>query len=170
MAIWTLGLRRNRTVLPRAGGGSAKTTGGGVRSSTITSVTVAARLATDQVLRGHGPDRAEHLGLLVPDRLVVRTRGSLHGEVAHDLEEVALDDVADDARLLVTLAPSPDAEALGHGDLDVLDVVAVPDGFQEGVGEAEVEDVLDRHPRAAVELGPARRSTTAGNMLGGMAR
>ena len=41
--------------------------------------------------------------------------------------------------------PRPfDAEALGHRDLHVLDVVAVPDRLEERVGEAEVEDVLHR--------------------------
>ncbi len=87
---------------------------------------------------------AQHLGLLVADRLVVRPARRLHREVADDLQEVVLDDVADDAGLLVELPPPRDPEALGHRDLDVLDVVAVPDRLEEGVRESEVEDVLDR--------------------------
>ena len=42
--IETSGLSRKRTVLPIAGGGSGKTTCGGSFSSTVTSVTVLARL------------------------------------------------------------------------------------------------------------------------------
>src|SRR5215472_7089601 len=51
---------------------------------------------------------------------------------------------ADDACLLVELAAALHAEALRHRDLDVLDVVAIPDRLEERVGEPEVEDVLHR--------------------------
>jgi len=57
---------------------------------------------------------------------------------------VVLQDVADRAHLVVEPSPPSDAEGLGHGDLDAVDVVAVPDRLQEGVGEAEVKEVLHR--------------------------
>ena len=44
--------------------------------------------------------------------------------------------------MLVVASPVPHAHRLGHGDLDVVDVVAVPNGLEKGVGEAEGEDVL----------------------------
>src|SRR5207342_455692 len=37
-----------------------------------------------------------------------------------------------------------ETEALGYVDLDVVDVVAVPDRFEQTVGEAERQDVLRR--------------------------
>ena len=40
-------------------------------------------------------------------------------------------------------AAALDAEVLRHRDLDALDVVAVPDRLEEGVGEAEEDEVLD---------------------------
>ena len=46
--------------------------------------------------------------------------------------------------LLVEGAAALDAEVLGHGDLHLADVAGVPDRLQQGVGEAQVEDVLDR--------------------------
>jgi len=50
---------------------------------------------------------------------------------------------------LRVVASSPaavlDAEALGHGDLDGLDVVAVPERLQHRVGEPEVEQLLQAH-------------------------
>ena len=57
---------------------------------------------------------------------------------------MVLDDVANDAGLVVELAAPFDAEALGHRDLHVLDVVPVPDRLEERVREAEVEEVLHR--------------------------
>ena len=48
------------------------------------------------------------------------------------------------AGLFVKLAAPFHAEALGHRDLHVLDVVTVPDRLEERVRESEVEDVLNR--------------------------
>ena len=46
--------------------------------------------------------------------------------------------------LLVEGGPGLDAEGLGHVDLDVVDVLAVPDRLEQPVGEAEGQDVLGR--------------------------
>src|SRR6185295_5760307 len=70
-------------------------------------------------------------------------RGRLHRAEGEDLEEVALDDVADHAGGVVELAPAFDGDVLGHGDLDVVDVLPVPHGLEDGVAEPEDQDVLD---------------------------
>ena len=89
-------------------------------------------------------DRAEHLHLLVANRLGVGADRRLHREEADDLQQVVLHDVADRARLLVELAAARDAEALGHRDLHAAHVVAVPDRLEERVAEAEEQQVLHR--------------------------
>jgi len=48
---------------------------------------------------------------------------------------VILHHVADLADFVVECAAALHAEALGHGDLHVIDVVAVPHRVEEGVGE-----------------------------------
>ena len=57
---------------------------------------------------------------------------------------MVLNDISDSAGLLVERAPTLNAETLGHRDLNRFDVVAVPDGLQEGIGEAKEQEVLDR--------------------------
>jgi len=57
---------------------------------------------------------------------------------------VVLHHVPDAAGLVVELASTLDAEALGHRDLHALDVVPVPDRLEEGVSEPEDEKVLHR--------------------------
>ena len=52
--------------------------------------------------------------------------------------------VLEGAGRLVEGDPVVDPERLGHVDLHVVDVVAVPDGLEEAVGEAEGQDVLGR--------------------------
>ncbi len=46
--------------------------------------------------------------------------------------------------LVVEAAAVADVERLGHVDLDVVDVVAVPDRLEEAVGETQRENVLRR--------------------------
>ena len=54
-----------------------------------------------------------------------------------------LDHVAQRSGLIVIFAAVFHAERLGYGDLDVVDVATIPDGFEEGVGKTEGQDVLD---------------------------
>ena len=57
---------------------------------------------------------------------------------------MVLDDVAQRARLLVEAAPVLDSQRLCDGDLHVVDVAPVPDGFEDGVREAQRQQVLHR--------------------------
>ena len=56
---------------------------------------------------------------------------------------MVLEDVAARAGLLVELAAALDAEVLGHGDLDVVDVAPVPERLEDAVAEAEDHQVAD---------------------------
>ena len=68
----------------------------------------------------------------------------LHGGERQHLEQVGDHHVAVGARGLVEVGALGQPELLGHVDLDVVDVVAVPDRLEQPVGEAEGEDVLRR--------------------------
>ena len=52
--------------------------------------------------------------------------------------------VAERPGRLVEFAALLDAHRLRHGDLHVIDPVAVPDRFEQPIGEAERHDALDR--------------------------
>jgi hypothetical protein len=57
---------------------------------------------------------------------------------------VVLDHVARSADAVVVPGPAADADVLGHRDLHVVDVVAIPDRLVQLVGEAQRQDVLHR--------------------------
>jgi hypothetical protein len=57
---------------------------------------------------------------------------------------VVLDHVAQDAGFLVIAATALDPQLLASGDLDVVDEAPVPDRLEDGVREAEDQQVLDR--------------------------
>ena len=101
-------------------------------------------MAADDVFKPEGANGAHELAFSIANRLVLFAGGGVDGEVGEDLEEVVLDDVKQGSDLVVKLAAVFDAEVLSHGDLNGADVIAVPDGLEHGVGEAGVEDVLDR--------------------------
>src|SRR5438132_11848991 len=94
---------------------------------------VAAKLSAYEAVRGEGGDRLEDLHLLVADGFAVWPDRRLHRQVAQDLEQMILDDVAHGARLVVGHAPALNSELFGHRDLHALDVIAVPERLKEGV-------------------------------------
>ena len=60
------------------------------------------------------------------------------------LEHVVGNHVAQGSGLLVKSGAGSDAEGFRAGDLDVVDIVAMPDGLEHRIGKAEDQDVLHR--------------------------
>ena len=89
-------------------------------------------------------DRLEHLQLLVAQPIRVEGRRRLHRQQRQQLEHVVLDQVAERAGALVVAGAPPDPYVLGGSDLNVIDVVAVPDRLEQDVGEPQCHQVLDR--------------------------
>ena len=56
---------------------------------------------------------------------------------------MVLEDVARGAGLLVERAATLDADRLGHGDLDVVDVAPIPERLEDPVPEPEDQQVPD---------------------------
>ncbi|OIQ67084.1 hypothetical protein GALL_513420 [mine drainage metagenome] len=75
--------------------------------------------------------------------LKVAAGGGFHRQQCNDLEQVVLHDIAQAAGAFIEGATTLDAEPLGQRDLHAGDVVAIPDRFEKGVGEAEVQEVHD---------------------------
>ena len=91
------------------------------------------------------------------DAATIVAGGELHGGRRHDLHQVVDDHVADRPDRVVEVAAVLDPEALGHGDLDALDVVAVPERLEHPVREARVEDLLESHlPQEVVDSAQLR--------------
>ena len=88
--------------------------------------------------------RRQHLGLLQPQRLRVEADRLFHRDQGEQLQQVVLDDVARGADAVVVAGAAADADVLGHGDLHVVDVRAIPDRLEQGVREPQRQDVLDR--------------------------
>ena len=102
---------------------------------------LAARGAGGRVLRQL--DGRQHLLLLRAQRVGVEGDRLLHRGQRQQLQQVVLDHVAGGADPVVVARPAADADVLGHRDLDVVDVPAVPDRLVHFVGEAQRQDVLD---------------------------
>ena len=84
-----------------------------------------------------------YLDFLVPDVVGAGGGRLLHGGQTQDLEQMILHDVADDSKLVEISAPALGAEGLLEGDDHRRDVVPVPRGAEQHVGEAESHQILN---------------------------
>jgi hypothetical protein len=50
--------------------------------------------------------------------------------------------IADCPRLVIIAAAVTHTQAFGHGDLDMVDIVAVPDRFKDAIGKAKDQNIL----------------------------
>ncbi len=106
---------------------------------------VAVVLAAHVVLRISRPDRAEQRELRVLQRFRVGAGRRLHRGERDDLHQVVDDDVAQRADGIVEVPAVLDAEVLGHRDLDIRDVVAIPDRLDHRVREAQIQQLVGAH-------------------------
>src|ERR1700676_1237383 len=88
-------------------------------------------------------DGVKDFGLLVAAFIGVEGDGRLHGGHGEELEKMIWDHVAESAGGFVEAATMLDADGFGGGDLDVVDVVAIPKGFDDVVRKAKDHDVLN---------------------------
>src|SRR5207248_5404472 len=70
--------------------------------------------------------------------------GRLPGSESDQLHDVVGHHIAQGAGGIVMSAASFDADSLAHGDLNVIDVVAIPDRLKQAVSEAEDQNILYR--------------------------
>ena len=76
----------------------------------------------------------------------------MHGRSRARLEQVVLDDVADDTEAVEVAAAAAGAQILLERELDALDVLRVPRGLEDLVRPAERRDVEDHLlPQVVVE-------------------
>ena len=86
----------------------------------------------------------EKLGFLRPYRVRAEARRRLHCDEGEQLKQMIGHHVAQGPRRVIESTAAPDRQRLGHRDLDVIDVVPVPNRLEQSVGEAQHEDILDR--------------------------
>ncbi len=107
-------------------------------------VSIAAKLAANDLARAQRRDGLEDFHLFVANGLAVPAGGGLHRKMSDDLKQMVLHDITDSADLVVKCPASLHAKLLCHRDLHAGDVPAIPDGFEDFIFETEVQKVADR--------------------------
>ena len=88
-------------------------------------------------------DCAQHLGLLIANRLGVERIRRFHRGQRNQRHDMIRHHVAQRAGRFIECAAMLDADGFRHRDLHVIDIIVVPQRFEEAVAEAERHDVLD---------------------------
>eukprot|EP00095_Tigriopus_kingsejongensis_P003318 maker-scaffold612_size124412-snap-gene-0.25 protein:Tk03318 transcript:maker-scaffold612_size124412-snap-gene-0.25-mRNA-1 annotation:"beta- -n-acetylgalactosaminyltransferase bre-4-like" len=100
-------------------------------------------LPDDAVVHANGWNGSQNFNLLIPNVLGVQRHGLVHGSQTHDLEEMILEDVSNDAELVEVSASAIGAERLFEIDHHAGETVPVPTPREESVPEAQADKVLD---------------------------
>jgi len=105
-------------------------------------------LATHGVLQGHfcrpWADGTDHFGLFTAYRIGAERGRRLHGHHRQQLEQVIGYHVTQGAGAVIERTTGLDADGFCCGDLHMVDVVVVPERFEQAVGEAADQNVLHR--------------------------
>ena len=112
-------------------------------SGDTSDLPIAVVLTSDDVIRRQRPDRTEDVKSTVTDGVIAGARG-LHEHQRQDLQQVVLHDVTKGPDPVVEGPAIFYAKALGHRDLNGLDVLTAPQRLEPGIGESHEFDVLDR--------------------------
>ena len=88
-------------------------------------------------------ERGKHLHFLVPERVCIHDGRGFHRDQRKKLEEMVLKHVPEHAGGLVVARPAFHAHRFGDGDLDMVDMVPVPERLKNRIAEPEHEDILD---------------------------
>src|SRR5208337_5422460 len=94
------------------------------------------------MLRKNGADGTEHIGLLVTNLISVEGNWRLHSYHTEYLDEMVLDHVSEGASFIIIDPSVLYSHLLRHRNLDIVDVSAIPYWLEEGICEAECQDVL----------------------------
>ena len=89
-------------------------------------------------------DCGEDLLLLGAELARLEGRRLFHRGQRQKLHEVVLDHVSGDADAIEVAGSPTDTDVLGHGDLDMIDIVVVPHRLEQLVREAKRQHVLNR--------------------------
>lgn len=104
----------------------------------------AAHAVAGGMLGVEGAQGAQHLDLLVADAVGFERSRRFHRHQAQQLQDMALHHVTQGAGACVVRVAAVHAFALCDQDVHRLDVVAVPHRLQQGVAEAQGDQVLNR--------------------------
>ena len=88
-------------------------------------------------------NRLQYFDLFISRELSGVANRSFHRRYHHQLEQMILEHVAQDTRLVVIPTSTPNLDFFGYGDLDVIDVIAIPNRLEDRISETQHQDVLD---------------------------
>ena len=101
-------------------------------------------MARHDITFRNGAKRAQHLHLFVADRGRIQIGGRLHRGQGKQLQHVVLHHVTQRTGIFIKAGTPFQTNGFADRDLDMLDRVCVPQGFEKHVRKAQRHEVLHR--------------------------
>ncbi len=98
--------------------------------------------AMAHIFRIHAAHGAHHLHLLIPHGIGIQGNRRLHRHQGHHLNQMALNHVSQRAGLFIITRAIFNTQRFGHGDLDVINVISIPQWLQHRIGKTEHHQIL----------------------------
>src|SRR5690606_1180350 len=100
--------------------------------------------ASAGLIAAHTVDGVQDLHLLVSDRIGGKRDRRFHRGERDELKKMVRDHIPQRTRLVVVTSAPLDTECFGDRDLNMVDVISVPNRFKDAVPKAEDEQILHR--------------------------
>ena len=111
-----------------------------VRLVPIRSILTSQRVRRRRLHR-HGSNRPKDFDFFVSNRIGIKARRGFHRRQNEQLKEMVLEHVSQNPGFLVVPGAAPDNRLFRRGNLDVVDIIPVPDRFKNRVGKPQHHDV-----------------------------
>ena len=78
----------------------------------------------------------------IPDHVGLKAGGRLHGNQGKQLHHMVLKHIPQNPGLLIISGPVLHSQRLGRTDIDIVDILPVPDRLKDGIGKPKHHNVL----------------------------
>ena len=107
------------------------------------AVILPANGAFGDIFAVHHTDSFEYFHFFIAHEVCLKSDRSFHGDDHHQLHDMILEHVANHTGTVVISAPMAHGDLFCDRDLYMVDVVAVPDRFENRIGEPEYQEILN---------------------------
>ena len=103
-------------------------------------------LCADHIFENLGrlidPYALHHFGFRIPDHFCLISSRTFHRNNTHQLQQVILDHIPQSSAAVIVTTPFPNPYFFCNTNLDMIDILIIPQGFKNIIGETKGKNIL----------------------------